>query len=87
MNEMQHSTSASDIEMYKRLKRLEKFDQQLQAKQKQGLKPKLVPGGSGIGGIYNNPVGNGVAFNSQDDSAMDLDELAKHLGIKVSSDG
>ena len=49
---MQHSTSVSDIEMYKRLKRLEKFDQALQAKAKQGTKPKLMQGGNGIGGIY-----------------------------------
>ena len=39
---------------------------------------------SGSVPIYGNPIGNGVNFTAQEDPAMDLDELAKHLGIKVS---
>ena len=71
--------------MLKRLKRLEKFDQQLQAKHK-GAKPKLMQGGNGLGGAYSGQGASGTHFHSQEESQMDLDELAKHLGIKVSHD-
>lgn len=74
---MKNSGSAADVEMYKRLKRLEKFDQQLQAKAKQS-KPELAPA---PGSKYGKPD-NGVNFNSTEDETMGLDELAKHLGIK-----
>ena len=49
------------------------------------MKPKLIhQSSSGLGSIYGAQPSNGVHFNSQEDSQMDLDELAKHLGIKVS---
>ena len=69
--------------MLKRLKRLEKFDQQLQAKHK-GAKPKLMQGGNGLAGAYGGQGAGGPHFHSQEESQMDLDELAKHIGIKVS---
>ena len=86
LKDLPHSNSESDrsnLEMLKRLKRLEKFDQQLQAKHK-GAKPKLMQGGSGLGGVYSGQGGNGAHFPSQEESQMDLDEFAKHIGIKVS---
>lgn len=58
--------------MLKRLKRLEKFEQQKQAKAKQTLKPNLLKSA------------NQVAPKSAADveQAMDLDELARTLAIK-----
>ena len=71
--------SPGDIEMYKRLKRLEKFDQQLQAKAK-STAPLPKKTSSGIPGLYD----TNSKFPNQEEDAMALDELAKHLGIKVS---
>lgn len=69
--------SPGDIEMYKRLKRLEKFDQQLQAKAK-STAPLPKKTSSGIPGLYD----TNSKFPNQEEDAMALDELAKHLGIK-----
>ena len=76
--DMSTTSTAADVEMFKRLKRLEKFDQQLQAKAKQS-KPEPAPAS---GGKYGKPD-NGVNF-SEEDANMGLDELAKHMGIRVS---
>ena len=35
--------------------------------------------------MYSAQGGNGQHFHSQEESQMDLDELAKHIGIKVSA--
>ena len=43
-----------------------------------------MQGGSGLVGVYSGPGGNGAHFPSQEESQMDLDEFAKHIGIKVS---
>ena len=43
-----------------------------------------MQGGSGLGGVYSGQAGNGSHFPSQEESQMDLDEFAKHIGIKVS---
>lgn len=75
---MKSESTAADVEMFKRLKRLEKFDQQLQAKAKQS-KPEPAPAS---GGKYGKPD-NGVNFSAEDEN-MGLDELAKHMGIRVS---
>ena len=66
------------MDMYKRLKRLEKFEDQLKQKNKVN-KPKLNQGGSGVLNNY-----GGYEVQVQHDPNMDLDELAKHLSIKVS---
>lgn len=34
--------------------------------------------------MYSAQGGNGQHFHSQEESQMDLDEFAKHIGIKVS---
>jgi len=73
---MKSESTAADVEMFKRLKRLEKFDQQLQAKAKQS-KPEPAPAS---GGKYGKPD-NGVNFSAEDEN-MGLDELAKHMGIR-----
>lgn len=41
-----------------------------------------MQGGSGLGGVYSGQGGNGAHFPSQEESQMDLDEFAKHIGIK-----
>ena len=65
------STSAADMEMIRRLKRLEKFELQQQLKAK--IKPKLL-----------GTTDSGVANLFQDETTgMDLNEMAKHLTIKV----
>ena len=66
------------MDMYKRLKRLEKFEDQLKQKNKQ-TKPKLnTAGGSTLGYNYGPSSGQGYI----EENNMDLDELAKHLSIK-----
>ena len=65
--------------MIKRLKRLEKFDNQVRDKNKQS-KPKLV---HSLSNTYSNGQ-SGQAPGAFDESTMELDVLAKHLGIKVS---
>ena len=67
------STSASDMEMIRRLKRLEKLElhQSLKAK----IKPKLL----------NNATDAATSGLFQDETnGMDLNEMARHLTIKVS---
>ena len=66
------------MDMYKRLKRLEKFDSQARDKAKQ-QKPKLLatnPGG------YSNGQSNSTAQGGGDEANMELSDLTKHLGIK-----
>ena len=75
---MKNTSTAADVEMFKRLKRLEKFDQALQAKAKQS-KPEVVPAS---GGKYGKPD-NGINYDDVDEN-MGLDELAKHIGVRVS---
>lgn len=66
------STSLTDMEMIRRLSRLEKFELQQQLKAK--IKPKLV----------NNATDSATANLFQDETTgMDLNEMAKHLTIKV----
>lgn len=67
------STSASDMEMIRRLKRLEKFELQQSLKAK--IKPKLL----------NNATDAATSGLFQDETnGMDLNEMARHLTIKVS---
>lgn len=66
------STSLTDMEMIRRLSRLEKFELQQQLKAK--IKPKLI----------NNTTDSATANLFQDETTgMDLNEMAKHLTIKV----
>ena len=67
--------------MYKRLKRLEKFEDQLKQKNK-ATKPKLVTGAVGSTNFSYGGGGHGVVGQSVEENQMDLDELAKHLSIK-----
>lgn len=65
------STSASDMEMIRRLKRLEKFELQQSLKAK--IKPKLL----------NNTSDTATGSLFQDETnGMDLNEMARHLTIK-----
>ena len=66
--------------MYKRLKRLEKFEDQLKQKNKQN-KPKLNSVGGAVTGYNYGPTSTQVGGYSEENQ-MDLDELAKHLSIK-----
>lgn len=67
------STSLTDMEMIRRLKRLEKFELQQSLKAK--IKPKLV----------NNPseAVSGNLFQDET-TGMDLSEMTKHMTVKVS---
>ena len=67
--------------MYKRLKRLEKFESQAREKAK-ATKPKLLNSASSS---FANGQGGSAAQNGLDENSMELAELAKHLGIKVST--
>ena len=62
---------SSEAEMFKRLKRLEKFEQQKQAKAQQTLKPSLLKASTAL-------PKNG----NENESTMDLEELARTLAIK-----
>ena len=66
-----HKQSAADLEMVKRLKRLEKFEQQQSLKAK--IKPRLL-----------NTTTDSLAGNllQEETLGMDLNEMAKHLTIK-----
>jgi hypothetical protein len=64
------NVESSEAEMFKRLKRLEKFEQQKQAKaQQQTLKPNLLKTATTLP-------------KNENESQMDLDELARTLAIK-----
>ena len=67
------STSLADMEMIRRLKRLEKFELQQSLKAK--IKPKLI-----------NNTNEAVAGNLFQDetTGMDLSEMTKHMTVKVS---
>lgn len=67
----QHNTSASDMEMIRRLKRLEKFELQQALKCK--MKPKLVSHQS-------ESQQHNAAIENNDD--MDINERAKHMTVK-----
>ena len=67
------------MDMYKRLKRLEKFEDQLKQKNK-ATKPKLVT--NSLNSSFNYGNGGQGAGMSAEENQMDLDELAKHLSIK-----
>jgi len=65
--------------MFKRLKRLQKFDDTLKQKNKQ-VKPSLITGAASNSSFnYGGPQ-----HMAYDESEMGLDEYAKHASVKVS---
>lgn len=73
------NATAQDLDMFKRLKRLQKFDDTLKQKNKQ-VKPSLITGQASNSSFnYGGP-----AQMAYDESEMGLDEYAKHASVKVS---